>query len=197
MNTTNNTENDTKEVNPIVDFLQSVVIAIAICIIIYIFIATPNQIEGVSMEPNFYNGEIILTNKLTQWLGGTDFGKSIGLDYNRGDIIVFQKPGFDDFIKRVIAKAGDTIEIRKGGVYVNGERVNEGFLESGTITNGASFIPDGEVKTVPEGHYFVMGDNRDESHDSRYIDIGFVDRNWMKGKVILRYLPLNRFTVIR
>jgi signal peptidase I len=181
----------------VLDILQTLVISLSICVVIYIFIATPNQIEGESMEPNFFEGEIILTNKLSEWLGPTQVGKQLGLDYNKGDVVVFQKPGYNDYLKRVIGVSGDKISLKDGFVYINGEKLIEGYLPPATFTRGGSFLKEnGEEKTVPEGKYFVMGDNRDNSHDSRYSDIGFVDRTWFKGKVILRYWPINKFTVI-
>lgn len=181
-----------------IDFLQSVVIAISICIVIYIFIATPNQIDGESMYPTFENGEIILTNKLSVWLGNSEIGKSLSLDYQRGDIVVFQKPGNKDFIKRVIGMPGDKIRIDNGYVFINGEKLEESdYLSPSTFTRGGTFLrDDGEDIEIPQGKYAMMGDNRNNSHDSRYIDIGFIDREWIKGKVILRYLPINKFTLI-
>ncbi|MFS8130918.1 MAG: signal peptidase I [Candidatus Dojkabacteria bacterium] len=180
------------------DFLQSVVIAIAICIAVYVFIATPNQIDGESMEPTFKNGEIILTNKLSEWLGPTDFGKNSGLDYQRGDVVVFQKPGLDDFIKRVIAIPGDKVAIKEGYVYINDKKVDESYLQPSTFTRGGNFIEEGAAaREVPAGKYFVLGDNRNNSHDSRFIDIGFINRDWLKGKVILRYWPVSKFGIVK
>jgi signal peptidase I len=180
------------------DFLQSAVIAIAICVVVYVFIATPNQIEGESMEPTFANGEIILTNKISEWLGGSDFGKNSGLDYQRGDIVVFQKPGLDDFIKRVIAVPGDKVAIKEGYVYVNDQKLEENYLEPSTFTRGGNFMEDGsDAREVPQGKYFVLGDNRNNSHDSRFLDIGFINRDWLKGKVILRYWPINKFGIVK
>lgn len=190
-------DSKTKLKNNITDFLQSVVIAISVCIVTYIAIATPNQIEGESMEPNFYNGEIVLTSKVHQWLGATDVGKSLGLLYNRGDVVVFQKPGFNDFIKRIIAIPGDKISLKNGKVFLNNEELQENYLPIATFTPGGSFLKeDGETLTVPENKYFLMGDNRNNSHDSRYSDIEFVKREWFKGKVLVRYWPLNKFKII-
>lgn len=186
-----------KTVNPIVDFIQSTAVAIGICVVIYIFLATPNQIDGASMEPNFHNGEIVLTNKISQWLGDTPFGEATYLQYSRGDVIVFQKPGFKDFIKRIVAIEGDTIKLVKGKVYLNGEVLNEYYIEDTLETPPGDFLQEGIELTVPENNFFIMGDNRGNSHDSRYKDIGFVDRSWLKGKVILRYWPINKLTTVR
>ncbi len=184
--------------NNLVDLLQSIVIAVSLCIVIYVVFATPNQIEGQSMEPNFDNGQIVLTSKIHQWLGGTDFGKSIGLDYQRGDVVVFQKPGFNDFIKRVIGLPGDKVALKNGEVYINDQRLDESsYLPAGTVTSGGNFlIEDGDPVTVPADSYFVIGDNRGNSHDSRYEDITFIKREWFKGKVLLRYWPLDKFEIV-
>ncbi len=180
------------------DFMQTVAFALVICIVVYIFIAMPNQIEGDSMIPNFHNGEIILTSKLSQWLGQTQVGQSLGLDYNRGDVIVFQKPGFNDFIKRIVGMPKDKIALKEGYVYINGEKLNETYLPNGLLTKGGDFIENnGEEKPIPDGRYFVMGDNRNDSHDSRYLDIGFISHDWLKGKVIVRYWPLDKITGIQ
>ena len=190
-------DRNTKIKNNIIDFLQSVVIAISVCIVTYIAVATPNQIEGQSMEPNFYHGEIVLTSKIHQWLGASDFGKSIGFTYERGDVAVFQKPGFNDFIKRIIAVPGDRIALRDGRILINDEEIEENYLPIATFTPGGTFLSeDGETLTVPENSYFLMGDNRSNSHDSRYSDVGFVKREWFKGKVLVRYWPLNTFKII-
>jgi len=186
----NETENSLK--SNVLEFFQSIIIAVAVCVVIYVFLATPNQIEGLSMDPTFRNGEIVLTSKVHQWLGSTPFGQSIGLNYERGDVVVFQKPGFNDFIKRAIGIPGDTVQIDDGAVYINGNKLNEVYLPSGRETSGGTFIIDGgNPKTLKLDEYFLMGDNRPNSHDSRFVDIGFVKREWLKGKVLIRYWPLN------
>ncbi len=179
-----------------IDILQSVIIAVFVCTVIYLFIAIPNQVSGSSMQPNFHDAELLLTNKIVQWLGDTPIGQSLGVNYQRGDVIVFQKPGEKDFIKRVIGLPGDKVSIKNGNVYINGQQLVEDYIPSEVRTNGGTFLETGDEKTVPDGHYFVMGDNRGNSEDSRYSEIGFIDRSWMKGKVILRYWPLNVFGII-
>jgi len=182
----------------VVELMQSVVIAIALCVFIYLFLATPNQIDGQSMDPTFKHGEIVLTSKVHQWLGSTPFGKTLQLDYQRGDIVVFQKPGFNDFIKRVIALPGDTIQIKDGKVLVNSIQLNEDYLDASIFTKGGSFIDENDQpKVLGQDQYFLMGDNRSNSHDSRYVDIGFVKREWLKGKVLIIYWPLNRFWLVQ
>jgi signal peptidase I len=182
--------------NVLTDTLQAIVISLVISIVIYLFIATPNQIDGLSMEPTFHNGELVLTNRVMQWLGSSPIGKSLSYDYQRGDIIVFQEPGKPDYIKRIIAVGGDKIGIKNGHVYLNEKLIDEKYLDSSVRTRGASFLQEGDTKTVPEGSYFAMGDNRSNSQDSRYQEVAFVKREYIKGKVVFRYWPLARFGII-
>lgn len=181
----------------IVDMLQSVVVALFICIILYLFILTPNQVDGYSMCPNFDDGQLLLTNKLSVWLGDSPFGKSMGLDYTRGDVVVFQKPGREKaLIKRVIGIPGDKVSLRDGRIYVNNERVDESYIPAERRSGGGSYLGEGEEITVDPASYFLMGDNRNNSLDSRFNDIGQVKREWLQGKVILTYWPLNTFSIV-
>jgi signal peptidase I len=179
------------------DIFQTIIIAISLCVILYVFIVTPNEVEGESMYPTFSNAEVVLTSKLNNWLGRTDFGKSLGLDYKRGDSVVLQKPGDKDYIKRIIALPGERIAIRDGYVYINNNRLTENYLPPATYTQGGEFLEDGgEGKVVPENTYFVLGDNRTQSFDSRFNELGFVKESWLKGKVVLRSWPIDKFGLI-
>ena len=86
----------------VINLIQSFVVAVCISLVIYLFIFTPNQVRGNSMSPNLLDGEVVLTNKMINWFGNTGIGQSLGFVYNKGDVIVFQKPGHDDFIKRTL-----------------------------------------------------------------------------------------------
>jgi len=184
----------------IVDIIETLVIALAISVIIYLTIAIPNQVEGQSMEPNFHHNDFLLTNKTIQWLGKTSFGQSRDYDYQRGDVIIFHKQD-SDLIKRVIAKDGDTVMIKENEVFVNGRELEEKYIPITTRTRtpqtNAAFIQEGETLTVPENNYFVLGDNRENSKDSRYSEVGFISRDLVKGRVFFRYWPLNKFGIIR
>lgn len=110
---------------------------------------------------------------------------------NRGDIIIFQSQLTDDngneklLIKRVIGLPGDKIQIKDGNVYINGKEYDEDYLKDGYTTVNGTW-------TVPKKHYFVMGDNRVVSVDSRYQDVGYVDKDQIQGKVIVRLFPFNK-----
>lgn len=186
-----------KKTNFVVDLLQSIVIALFVCIVLYLFILTPNQVDGYSMCPNFDDGQLLLTNKLSVWLGNSGVGQGLGLDYSKGDIVVFQPPTRDKaLIKRIIATTGDRVGVRDGKVYINGERLAENYLPTERRTEGGSYIAEGEEVLVDEGKYILMGDNRGNSLDSRFNEIGQVPREWLQGKVILTYWPLNTFGVV-
>lgn len=180
----------------LVDLLQSIVIALFICIIVYLFIATPNQVTGPSMMSNFYDKDLVLTNKITQWLGNSDIGQGIGLDYARGDVIVFQKPGRSDLIKRIVGLPGESVMVLNGNVFVNNRQIRETYLPATLRTNAGTFAGEGQIITLKSDEYFVLGDNRGNSADSRDATYGPVKREWLKGKVILRYWPPERFGVI-
>ncbi len=178
----------------VIDFIQTIVIALAIVVVIYLFIAIPNQVDGESMMPNFHNNDLLLTNKIIQFVGNTAIGEKFDYNYKRGDVIIFQEPGKPDLIKRIIAIGGDTISIENGHPIVNGKVILEDYIHEPTYGN--SFLNEGETKRVPEDSFFVMGDNRDNSKDSRFTDVGFVGRKYIKGKVFLRYWPIKDFGII-
>jgi signal peptidase I len=197
LNTTNLSLHE--ETNPIIDFMQSVIIALVISIVLYLFVLTPSQVDGNSMDPNFQHGQRVFTNRLPQWLNGASFSNKLDLDYQRGDVIVFQKPGAaNPLIKRVIGMPNETIAIRDGHYYINGNKLEEDYIDySKYPTKGGSFIDeDKDPVTIPEGFYFVSGDNRPVSNDSRYVQIGFINREWIKGKVIFSLWPLDNFGII-
>ena len=112
-------------------------------------------------------------------------------------MVVLQAPDQDkEYIKRVIGMPGDTIEIKEGKLYINGKVVEQPFINTEILVNKTVYIDDFNlealtgVTTVPEGKYFVMGDNRGVSRDSRLI--GFIDRSAIEGKAVFTIWPLNR-----
>jgi signal peptidase I len=206
-NKTDESFGEKKEKSALIDFLQSVTIAIILSFIIFSII-TPSEVDGPSMEPTFYNGERVYTDRLPQWFSTTDIGRQIGLSYNRGDVIVFFKPTLgSSLIKRVIGLPGDRIKFEDGKVYVNGQLLVENYLADNTYTKPGNFKEGQEFKVqleetdingnkvIDQDVFFVMGDNRGVSNDSRYV--GFIKREWMQGKVVFRLWPLNRFGVVQ
>jgi len=134
------------------DVLEVVVFAIGIFFFVYLLIMRPHKIKGQSMHPNFPDGEYLLTQKVSYYLHPPE----------RGDVIVFKPPVSpdDEFIKRIIALPGDRVKVVNGKVYINGEPLNEDYLEPSLYTAASNFLKEGEEFTVPDGEWFVMGDNR-------------------------------------
>lgn len=190
-------ESTSEDSNVFLDLLQTVVIALSICVVIYLFIATPNEVHGQSMEPSFYDSELLLTNKIVQLLGDTRLSNIAG-DYKRGDVVIFKHTlSNEDFIKRIVAVGGDTIMVKDGGVYVNSIKLNETYLPSGRRTEAGNFLQEGVPQRVPEDSYAALGDNRGNSTDSRSNLVRFVKRTQLKGRVFFRYWPLENFGVVQ
>ncbi len=166
--------------------VQTLVIAGAIFVVIYAFLFRPYQVNGHSMDPNFQNGEYVLTNLIQMRLSSL----------KRGDIVVFNSPvdKEKDYIKRIIGLPGDTVKIDNGEVFVNGTQLSQSFLPSNVRTAAGDFLGEGQEVIVPESSYFVMGDNRGASSDSR--QWGFVKKDEVIGKSFLVYWPLNRLRVV-
>jgi signal peptidase I len=144
----------------------------------------PFIVEGVSMENNFHDGEAMLVDKISYHIHTP----------KRGDVVIFQAPRSpqDDYIKRVIALPGETIEINAGRVYINGRLLNEPYLPVGTQTlaqsNGAF------EKTLAQDEFFVMGDNRANSSDSR--DWGILPKKNIIGRAWIVVYPINDSKVV-
>jgi signal peptidase I len=163
------------------DFLESVVLAVVLAAILRLFIIQPFWIPSGSMEPNLLPNDRIIVNMLVYRFHPPQ----------RGDIIVFRYPldPSRDFVKRLIALPGETVEIRNNNVIINGVRLNEPYLPPRT------FEADYGPFTVPQGSYFMMGDNRNNSDDSRVW--GTVPKKNIIGKTFVIYWPLGRMQLIR
>jgi len=170
-----------------VDTFQTLLLAASVFLVIYIFIARPFQVTGQSMFPTYKNGEYVLTNLISMRLG----------DPKHGDVIVFKAPidAEKDFIKRVIGVPGDRIRLQDGKVYRNGQQLNESAYLGPTVeTHGGGFLRDGEELIVPEGNYFVLGDNRPFSSDSR--EWGLLKRDLVIGVSLFVYWPPQNARII-
>jgi len=189
-------QKEVKEKNVLIDILQPVVIAIAMSVFLYMLIVTPNQVDQESMLPNLEDGDLLLTSKLHQWFSDTGFGESIDLDYDRGDVVVFQKTGLDSpFVKRIIALPGETVRISDGDFYVNDQRLRELYdLRNEDRKDGTFLENNGDEYTLKEDEFFLAGDNRNISIDSR--NLGPIKRSEIRGRVFFRLWPLSEFGII-
>ena len=152
--------------------------AATVFLIVYLFIAQPFRIAGQAMLPNYVNGQYYLTNKMVY--------KSA--NPARGEVVVFKYPKEPDgdFIKRIIGVPNDVVSIQNGRVFINNQPLDESsYLKPDVQTYGGAFLQEGQQITVPADSYFVLGDNRPHSSDSR--EWGFVPRQNIIGKIGLCY----------
>ena len=171
----------------ILDFIETIVIALAIFVVVYLFLFQPHQVKGSSMADNFHDGEYLLTDKITYRFR----------PIRRGEVIIFKAPRNEDYdyIKRVIALPHERVKISGGKVFVNGVPIDESaYLPSDVKTSPGQFFQENKEITIPDGEYFVLGDNRSHSSDSR--DWGTVPRENIIGKAWFRYWPPDRIGLI-
>ncbi|MCK5219543.1 signal peptidase I [bacterium] len=188
--------------NIVLEYVDSGFIAILLALIIRVLLIQAFKIPSGSMENTLMIGDHLLVNKC---IYGTDipFTDRTILkirDPKRGDIIVFKYPvnPRKDYIKRCIGLPGDTLEIKDKVLYINGEPQNENYVTFRDIRirpRELSFRDNFGPITVPPDHFFMMGDNRDCSHDARFW--GFLPRKLIKGKAWVIYWPIPRWRVIR
>lgn len=166
--------------NETMEWIKSIVTAVIIAVLIKTFIFNTTYVLGNSMHPTLHEKDRLFANKVSLYFDGP----------TRGQVVVLEAPDTPkkDYIKRVIGIAGDIVEIKDGEVYINGEVLEENYIEADSYTH----VYDQDTWEVPEGHVFVLGDNRDEgaSKDSRYF--GSVSLKTLKGITGFRYFPLNK-----
>ncbi|KGX92635.1 signal peptidase [Pontibacillus halophilus JSM 076056 = DSM 19796] len=170
-------------------FMRTVLFALVFALLFRSYLFASYVVDGKSMEPTLYDGNLLMVNKVIY-----DWN-----DVNHLDVVVFHYNEQEDYVKRVIGLPGDTIEYREDTLYLNGQAVNEDYLDPFRPENGEALTQDftltevtGE-KTVPDGSMFVLGDNRAESLDSRYF--GFVPIDSIVGKVDVRYWPISQVSL--
>lgn len=174
------------------DIAETVIIAGVVFFVFYALIAQPHQVRGESMFPTLKTGEFILTNKLSLRFS----------EIRRDDIVVFKYPRDErlDYIKRIIALPNESIEIKQNQIkiynneYPEGFILDESYLGKGVITTGRLSIQEGQKYDVPSDSYIVLGDNREQSSDSR--EWGFVKKDLIIGKAWVRYWPPDAFAKI-
>ena len=180
-----NKQEDKSLKNSIIEWVKVFGLAIILAFVITLFIK-PTLVRGDSMVPTLHENDYLIINKI---------GYKIGQPEN-GDVIVFkshiaQEDGTNkDLVKRVIGVEGDSVLITDGEVYVNGNLLDEPYLDTGMYTEGDIDL------VVPEGNLFVLGDNREVSLDSRYENVGLVDVDDVEGKVFVRLYPFNDISLI-
>ncbi|MDC3417243.1 signal peptidase I [Aquibacillus salsiterrae] len=163
---------------------RTVIIAVILAFFFRSYLFASYIVEGKSMEPTLHDGNLLMVNKLVKE------EKKI----SRFDVIVFHANATEDYVKRVIGKPGDNIVYKDDQLFLNGEQINEAYLDRYRKNDGKPLTDDFTLEEVtgqtevPEGKLFVLGDNRRESLDSRYF--GFIDIESVVGKVDIRYWPV-------
>jgi signal peptidase I len=157
---------------------RDLAVALGFALVIIIFLYQPVKVEGTSMAPLLSDQERIFINKFVYHFEPIE----------RGDVVVFWYPldRSKSFIKRVIGLPGDTVEIRDGHLYLNGDQMDEPYVPASYL-DGSSYAP----RTLEADEYFVMGDHRDSSNDSRMF--GPVERQYIYGKAVFAYWPTDHF----
>jgi signal peptidase I len=183
----------------LLEIIKVFVLAVVIITPIRIFLFQPFFVQGASMEPNFEDGQYLIINELgyketSVGIGGKQFFEvSSFKELKRGDVIVFRYPKDPKqyFIKRVIGLPGEKIEIKENRIYIFNQENPDGF-----ILNEIGYLPEktntsgDQTKLIGDGEYFVMGDNRSYSHDSRAW--GTVGKEFIIGKVLVRAWPIGK-----
>ena len=176
-------EKGKKKMNPVLEWVIVIAIALAAALFINYVLIINSVVPSGSMESTIMTGSRMMGLRVSYWFA----------DPQRGDIVVFKYPDdpSENFVKRVIGVPGDVVEIRGGVTYVNGEELDEPYLNE--TPQPRNFGP----YEVPEGHYFMMGDNRNNSNDSRFWKNTYVPREYVLGKALFVYWPLNRIGALK
>lgn len=166
------------------EWIEAVIVAVILVLILRLFVIQNTKVLGHSMDPTLNHNDAVIVNKLVYRIR----------EPKRGEIIVFpyKEDPTKDYIKRVIGLPGDSVDIIENEVYINGEKLVEPYILEQMERRGDIAFP----FIVPEDTYFVMGDNRNNSSDSRYSDVGAIPRSKMIGQAALRIWPLEKFGLL-
>lgn len=175
---------DLREVREFIIDTSKMILTIVAVIFVIMYVASIQQVVGSSMSPTFESQEIVILNKLHYRF----------FDIKRFDVISFEYDSTKYLIKRVIGLPGEKIEYKDNVLYVNGKEVEEEFLTEDITTENFSLTGLG-YETIPEGMYLVLGDNREDSLDSR--EIGLIKEEEILGKVNLRIWPITKIRYIK
>lgn len=180
----------------IIEWILIIIAAIVLSVIIKDFFYEHYKVDQTSMHSTLYEGESLIVSKFNYRFSDPARRDIVVLEHQSGKLkglakilLPFPNPGEIDYVKRIIGLPGEKIDIHDGKVYINNKALDESYI-----------IPNSEPGNfnlpvvIPKDKYFVLGDNRPESRDSR--DFGFIDRTQIKGKVVLRIWPLSKFGTI-
>lgn len=187
-------EKSTKD-EQLLDWLKSITLAVVFIIAIRTFIFSPIVVDGSSMMPTYEDGDRVIVNKISKQISGIE----------RFDVIIFEAPIGEDYIKRVIGLPGDHIAYVDDILYINGEALEEPYLEEykEKIRDNAPLTYDfnleslTDYKEIPEGYLFVLGDNRRKTADSRDPRVGLVPIEKVSGTAKIRFYPFDNLGIVK
>ncbi len=167
----------------LIELAKSVIIAIVAAVLIITFVFETVSVDGLSMFPTLNNKDRLIVEKVSYYFR----------DPKVNDIVVLKYPADtrEKFIKRVVAVSGDKVKIEDNRLFINGIEKDEPYLNEKFINGFFNEV------TVPENTVFVLGDNRNNSRDSRFPDVGFVNKKLIVGRAVLRLYPFNKIGRIR
>jgi len=170
----------------IAEIVEVGIIGLVVIFFVYLFAGQPLRVTGDSMVPNFYDGEQIIAEKISIKTG----------EIERGDIVIFKHPTYLDrlVIKRVVGLPNEKISLNGGRIYVDGRELIESYIPQNTSTKEGTVIMENSEYEVPQDGYILLGDNRENSTDSR--NWGAIKRDLIVGKGFVIYYPLNKVRVI-
>ncbi len=163
------------------EWLKAIIIAVLLAFLLRTFFFATSIVEGISMNPTLESGERVMFNKIIYYLEEPSYG----------EIVIIHRP-VKSYVKRIIALPNDIVEVRDHKLYINGREQDESYLDKDSIQETTNYGP---VK-VPEDHYFVMGDNRSISKDSRN-GLGFIEKSEIIGRSELVIYPFNEWGMTR
>jgi signal peptidase I len=164
------------------DYLQSIIWSVLAAALIMIFLGGSIRVDGASMEPSFQDGERLIVDRLTYRFRPPA----------RGEVVILRWAHPDPrlpYLKRIVGLPGDRLELRDDVVILNGRPLSESYVAEAARGEFGPYV-------VPPGHYFVLGDNRNHSVDSRFTAVGYLPASRVSGRAILRYWPLTRVGLV-
>ncbi len=171
------------------DWFVAILVAVVFVIVIKTFLITPYSVSGLSMYPTFDDKDKVIVSKISKTFNHLD----------NGDVVVFHQNKKNDYIKRIIGKPGDSVSYRNDNLFVNGKKVEESYLKLNKSNKSSVLLTENfsvndlkgsdNKKKIPKNKYLVLGDNRENSIDSRSSIVGLVDKDQIVGKVIMRFWP--------
>ena len=171
--------------NNVVKHISEWAVAIAIALLVFLlldsFVVKSARVDGISMYPTYNHADRVLINRLVYLFSEPQLGDVVAFPYAANPS--------DHYIKRIVGMPGDVMDFNNGFIYRNGTRLDDDFVDDTHVSPGTVVFP----LVVEDGAYFVLGDNRRISEDSRFVAVGNVPRQDIIGRVNFRWLPLNRF----